>query len=371
LAGVVLVAIVDLSGEERLLAVEGGRYTALGQAGGPVIDLRDYLSMGGLADCHAHLAADSLADIERPTTLEDMRHRAFAQLAAGVFLVIDKGWRHGMVLQLMSDPPPSRPHLQAAARIITGPDGYFPGFAVETDDQGLSAAVAAADQAGGWVKLIGDWPQKGRGPVISFGEEALAAAVAVAHRGGARVAIHTMAPATPGMAVRAGVDSIEHGLYLTPDDLEELGRRGGAWVPTICNTEDVISGLVPGSSGVRILGEGLANVRRLLPEASAAGVAVLCGTDLGLAHGRVAREAQRLIEYGLRPGEAMEAVGPAAYRYLGIDYLAEGAEADLVVFSRRLEDDPSELSLPLAAMRAGRVLFDPQGLLAPLRPAEP
>ena len=257
--------------------------------------------------------------------------------------------------------PQTRPHLEGAARIITGVHGYFPGFAVEVDDDDLPAAVAAANTAGGWVKLVGDWPQKGRGPVVNFGEEALARACEIAHTAGARVAIHAMAPVTPGLAVRAGVDSIEHGLYLTQDELVELGSRGGAWVPTIANTENVMSGFSSGSTAARVLGEGLENLRSLLPLATAAGVIVLAGTDLGLRHGEVAAEVLRLYEYGLTGPDAVEAAGPAAYRYCSLHPFTNGSSADLLLFETDPATDPSILAAPLAGMRSGRVVFDRQG----------
>lgn len=322
------------------------------------IDLSELYVLPGLADCHAHLAADSLRDVDKNGEITAIRVRAFAQLGAGVFLVIDKGWRDEVVLSLLRDPPPNRPHLEAAARIITGPHGYFPGFADETDEAGLAEAVRAANTTGGWVKLVGDWPQKGQGPVINFGEEALAGAVRVAHEAGARVAIHAMAPDTPSWAVRAGVDSIEHGLYLKPGDLETLGARGGAWVPTIGNTLDVIEMLGPGSSGARILGLGLENIRRLLQAAVEAGVSVLAGTDLGLSHGEVAREAAYLNRHGLGAPTAVDSAGPAAYRYLGIPHLEAGASADLLLFDEDPTADVAVLGRPLAGIRAGKVVFD-------------
>lgn len=335
------------------------------------IDLSRFTALPGLADCHAHLAADSLQEVDHPGDMSAIRARSFAQLAAGVFLVIDKGWRDEVVLGLLRDPPHSRPDLEAAAGIITGHHGYFPGFAVETDEAGLTASVAAANKAGGWVKLIGDWPQKGLGPVINFGEESLAAAVSVAHEAGARVAIHAMAPDTPTLAVRAGVDSIEHGLYLTPDDVEMLGARKGAWVPTIGNTLDVIERLGPGSSGARILGRGLENVTGLLSQAVEAGVSVLAGTDLGLKHGQVAKEAGLLHKYGLSGAAAVDAAGPAAYRYVGRGQLEPGSSADLLLLDGDPTSDITELMRPVAGMRAGRVVFDRSGRLSSLAPILP
>jgi imidazolonepropionase-like amidohydrolase len=342
------------------LQVEGDLFKAPAEPG-IEIDLTGFFALGGLADCHAHLAVDALSQVQRTGDIKGIRRRAFAHLRHGVFLVLDKGWRDEVVLRLLAEPPPTRPHLQAAGRIITGPHGYFEGFAVETDDAGLSAAVAAATTTGGWIKLIGDWPQKGKGPVISFGEEALTRACQIAHAAGARVAIHTMAPVTPGQAVRAGCDSIEHGLYLTADDISLLGLRGGAWVPTIGNVRDVRKMLGWGSSGARVLGEGLDNVGQNLALATEAGVAVLAGTDLGLGHGEVAREAVLLKSYGLSDRAAVAAASETAYRYLGIPFLTPGASADVVLFEGDPNRDVTELQRPVAAMRAGQVVFDHAG----------
>lgn len=348
------------NGVSLRLQVDGHEFAAPTETAAE-IDLRPFFAIGGLADCHAHLAVDALSQVQKTGDMRGIRRRAFAQINHGVFLVIDKGWRDEVVLRLLGDPPTARPHLQAAGRIITGPHGYFEGFAVETDDAGLSEAIASATTIGGWVKLIGDWPQKGLGPVISFGEEALTRACEIAHAAGARVAIHTMAPETPGQAVRAGVDSIEHGLYLTVEDIALLGSRGGAWVPTIGNVRDVRKMLGWGSSGARILGEGLENVGRILAPAVEAGVAVLTGTDLGLAHGKVAREAVLLKSYGLSDREAVTAATESAYRYLGVPYLTPGASADVVLFDADPNTDVTKLQRPVAAMRAGRVIFDHAG----------
>ncbi|HJR87096.1 MAG TPA: amidohydrolase family protein [Acidimicrobiia bacterium] len=328
------------------------------------IDLSRYWGLAGLADCHAHLAVDSLKDVSAAGEIEGIKRRAFAQLQSGVFLVIDKGWRDDVVLRLIETPPATRPELRAAGRIITGQHGYFPGFGVEVSDTELAAAVKESDPRGGWVKLIGDWPQKGRGPVINFSEGALADACRIAHQAELRVAIHTMGPDTPGMAVRAGCDSIEHGLYLTEGDLELLGSRGGAWVPTICNTEDVMSGFGPGSTAARVLGTGLENVRRLLPLAVDMGVAVLAGSDLGLPHGRVSLEAVRLQQYGLGARESVEAAGPRAYGYLGLPSLEIGASADLLLFDADPAENVSVLTRPVVGIRCGEVVFDHPGVLS-------
>ena len=192
----------------------------------------------------------------------------------------------------------------------------------------------------------------------NFSEPELWRVVEIAHAAGCRVAIHTTAPGTPSVAVRAGVDSIEHGLYLTEEDVRALGARGGAWVPTIAAMESTAGLLGPESRGGQLFAAGLANVRSLLEEAVAAGVAVLAGTDLALPHGAVAREAQRLVAYGLGAPQVVDAITTAAYDYLGIAAgVAVGMPADMVLFADDPRRDITELQRPTHVMRAGRVVF--------------
>jgi imidazolonepropionase-like amidohydrolase len=233
--------------------------------------------------------------------------------------------------------------------------GYYPGFAAEIDEPDLAATIDEAAQGGAtWVKLVGDWPRKGRGVVPNFSEEALRQIVTRAHAAGCRVAVHTAGPDTPQMAVRAGVDSIEHGLFLNQQDLAALGERGGAWVPTIFAMEAIAAWLGAASSGGRVLAAGLENTSATLAFAADAGVAVLAGTDLALPHGRVAAEALRLKEYGLSPAQAVDAVGDAAYRYLGVAAgFNPGLPADAVLFAGDPASDLQLLLQPVLVMRAG------------------
>lgn len=158
------------------------------------------------------------------------------------------------------------------------------------------------------------------------------------------------------MAVRAGVDSIEHGLFLTGEDVAALGARGGAWVPTIAAMEATVRSLGVSSSGGRLLTKGLRNVAAVLGEAIDAGVAVLTGTDLALPHGQVAREAIRMVDYGLSAAQALHAATGAANDYLGFGAgFVPGNPADLVLFDGDPANDLGLLLSPVLVMRAGRV----------------
>jgi imidazolonepropionase-like amidohydrolase len=250
-----------------------------------------------------------------------------------------------------------RPEIEAAAQIIAAIDGYHPDFAIEVTEQELADAVSAQAHAGaGWVKLIGDWPRRGIGPVANFDESQLRLAVEVAEASGARVAIHTMARDVPSAAVAAGVHSIEHGLFLERDDLGPLGDRGGMWVPTVLRCEATLDQLGGESSGGRLFAEGLERVRHLLPLAPEAGVRVLAGTDLIGSPGDVAAEAIRLGEYGLTNSQVVEAVSSSAFLATGRQASFEvGAPADAVLFPDNPVESLAVLAHPDHVIRLGRL----------------
>ena len=311
----------------------------------------------GLVDAHAHLAGETL-DFQ-PGVLSEAMQRARDALTSGVTLIIDKGWSDTTTIEVIREvPEDERPAIEAAARVIAVADGYYPGFALEIDPDGIVAAVVAEAKAGeGWVKLAGDWPRPGQGPVANFTVDQLRLAVEAAESQGSRVAIHAMARDAPSAAVEAGVHSIEHGLFLTEKDLEMLGERSGMWVPTILRTEAIVSQLGAESSGGRLLLEGLDNIQPLLPLALEAGVGVLAGTDLVGAPADVGEEALRLHQYGLSAEQALDTVTRTGFISTGrSDDFEIGVSADAVLFAANPLTDLGVLKHPKTVIRKGRVL---------------
>lgn len=314
-------------------------------------------ALPGLADAHAHLATRELNT--EPGNLSEAIERAKRSLRAGVTLILDKGWRDDTAIRVLEVVDPGdRPEIEGAGTIIHTADGYYRGFGHVIDPEDVGQAVSEEAGAGaGWVKLIGDWPRSGLGAMPNFDADQLAEAVAAAETAGVRVAIHTMAPDVPSMAVAAGVHSIEHGLFLTESDLDALGGREGIWVPTLLRNEATLAQLGADSSGGRLFVEGLGRVRKLLPLAVEAGVHVLAGTDLIGSPADVAAEAIRLSEYGLAGAAVVAAVSTAAFEATGRDAtFGPGSIADAVLF----EQDPTEtlgvLAHPTHVIRRGRVI---------------
>jgi len=349
-------------GEESLpLVIEGETFHDPDD--GPIdraVDTERFYAVPGLADCHAHLGMNTMAemlDLTDDDVRRNAKSNAWTQVEGGVLLVADKGSGTNVTLEILDAPPSERPEASMAGRIIAPADGYYAGYGHEVDEDGLVDAVRAVDDRAGWVKIIGDWPRKGLGPMANYSEAAVAAAVDVAHAAGKRVAIHTMARAGVRVAVDGGVDSIEHGTFLDTTDLASLAAGDGAWVPTVINTEFLVEFLGADSSGGRLMSEGLTNLRVLLPEAERLGVAVLAGTDLAVPHGAVAEEAIKLHEYGLSATAALTAVSTAAYDYLGFDRrFAAGSPANAVFFADDPRDHLETLRYPQLIIRAGRMV---------------
>jgi imidazolonepropionase-like amidohydrolase len=315
-------------------------------------------ALPGLVDSHAHFAAPIGKDW-KTDTYDNAVVRARQAVNAGVLLALDKGWSNLNTVKLLENVDPEfRPDIEAAGIINAVADGYWPDFAREltreTFEDGIRISV---EEGSGWVKLVGDWPRRGQGPVANFDEGQMRRAVQIAAEGGSKVAIHTMAREVPGMAVRAGVHSIEHGLFLSSADIASLGARRGMWVPTIIRMEAVIAQLGETSSGGKLLVEGLENVRRLMVEAVGAGVHLLAGTDVTVGAHDVALEALKLAEYGLPVELALDAVSVSGYEATGRSTGFEvGSLANAVLFAVNPLTEISVLGHPEMVIRGGKVL---------------
>ncbi len=171
------------------------------------------------------------------------------------------------------------------------------------------------------------------------------------------MAIHTMAPEVPSVAVAAGVHSIEHGLFLEESDIPVLADRGGIWVPTLLQVEATAASLREGSSGQTLLLQGIANACRLLPLALEAGVIVLAGSDLGVTSAQVAAELIRLSECGVDSESLLRSAVGGGHRAAGArDGFSLGEPADAVLFPENPVNSIGVLTNPGNVIRQGRIV---------------
>jgi imidazolonepropionase-like amidohydrolase len=353
LSGVVLPV-----GEHRDVWVRDGRITFDPVPGAETVSRGGWL-VPGLVDAHCHVgiatggrAVDDLAAA---------RDQALTERAAGVLALRDCG---SPVDTRALDDEPDLPRIIRAGRHIAAPRRYIPGLAVEVEPGDLVAEVRLQARRGdGWVKLVGDWIDRGVGDLAAaWPADVLVAAITAAHEEGARVTSHTFgADALPGL-IGAGIDCIEHGTGLTEDLIGDMAARGTAVVPTLVNVEKFPEFAAAGESKFPAYAS---TMRRLYATSGAvvraafdAGVPVFAGTDAGggIAHGIIADEVRALHAAGLPAEAALAAASWATRDWLGLPCIEEGAPADLVVYDTDPRSDLDTLQRPQRMVLRGRVV---------------
>jgi imidazolonepropionase-like amidohydrolase len=308
----------------------------------------------GLVDAHCHvgLGPGGAVDIDEAVT------QAEIERDAGALLLRDAG---SPVDTRSFDDREDLPRIIRAGRHLARPKRYSPGLPIDIEDESqLPAAVAEQARWGdGWVKLVGDWIDRGIGDLAPlWSDEILKAAIDAAHAEGARVTAHVFGEdALPGL-IKAGIDCIEHGTGITDDTIELMLEHGTALVPTLINIDNFpgiadAAGKYP--SYARHMRDLYASCRGRVGAAYEAGVPVFAGTDAGgmIAHGRIADEIEALKGIGMSPTAALGAASWDARAWLGRPALEHGASADLVCYT----EDPRHggVSHPDLVILRGRV----------------
>ncbi|WP_241176024.1 amidohydrolase family protein [Modestobacter sp. KNN46-3] len=353
-----LSGVVLPEGEHRDLWVSEGRITFQPVSGAETVSRGGFL-LPGLVDAHCHVGIGRGG--VHATGVADLRDQALEERAAGVLALRDCG---SPVDTRVLDEHLDLPRVIRAGRHIAAPRRYIPGLAIELEPPDLVAEVRVQARRGdGWVKLVGDWIDRGVGDLApEWPDDVVAAAIAAAHEEGARVTAHTFGTdALPGL-IGAGIDCIEHGTGLTEELVGEMARRGTAVVPTLVNVENfpgfAAAGEAKFPSYASTMRRLYANSGAVVRAAFEAGVPVFAGTDAGggVDHGVIADEIRALHAAGL-PAEAALAAGSwGAREWLGLPGIAEGAPADLVVYETDPRADLDSLQRPQRMVLRGRVV---------------
>jgi imidazolonepropionase-like amidohydrolase len=364
----------------NIIGIEAGYVE---RQGATVIDQRSRFVLPGLIDSHVHLTSELGPDqlIEEVTlTASDAAVRgagnARITLMAGFTTVADLGAYNDSIFALRRAIAEGRvpgPRIIASGSAVTptGGHGDANGFAPAIVDvlRSPSACSGADDcrratrrqiQAGADVIKItatgGVLSNTAAGVEQQFSNEELAAIVDAAHAMGRRVTAHAHGAGGINAALRAGVDSIEHGSYADAESIRLFRRNGAYLVPTILAgvtvEEMAAQGGVLTPAQANKAREVGTRMRQNIQNARRAGVHVAFGTDTGVSrHGQNAREFQFLVEGGYTPMQAIRLATIDAADHLQLNNvagrIAPGYSADIIA----VDGDPTQDVATLMSMR--------------------
>jgi imidazolonepropionase-like amidohydrolase len=385
---------------DGVVCVAQGVITAAGPAGqvrippdAERIDLGDRTLLPGLMDVHVHLSGSrSYNETATPQDLLTLRAAADCRklLDIGVTTVRDVGSVIALSLRrAITDGEIAGPHIYAAGPIISQTGGhadvhYLPieearqrrGAILADSPAACRQAVRLAVRAGadlikicttGGVGSMNDHPEDEH-----FTMEEIAAIVDEAHRARRRVASHAQGKAGILNAVRAGVDSIEHGYYLDEECAAEMEKRGTYFVPTLALL-DVYKQAVERPHDMppwrlRKQQEAIPAIEKAFAVARGSSLTIATGSDYSgaplRAHGDNTDEPISMARYGMPAMRAIQAATIGSARVIGIERatgsLEPGKWADVIA----VDGDPLENIEALRAvafvMKDGRIHRRPE-----------
>ena len=370
-AGGLLDPATGETAREAVVVIEDGRVTHAGRRAtihaprdAETIDASGLTILPGLIDCHVHLTSlgeglDFARELTTPPTLELMRAvraarktleagftavRDAAGAPAGIRMAIDAGYFAGprmfvTVSALSQTGGHTDSHFMCGADLdIPLPDRPY---MVVDGVEAMRLRVREVIRAGAdWIKLCTS------GGVLSPGDqphhsaltlEEIRAAVDEAATQGRKVMAHAQANAGIKNALKGGVATIEHGIWLDGDAIEMMLDGGNALIPTLVAPQWVIrhaeAGKMPAYAAIKardVVNDHTASIRMAVE----AGVKIAFGTDTGVGpHGTNGEEFLLMRQLGMEPIDCIRSATTVAAHTIGMEgvgTLEPGSWGDLI-----------------------------------------
>ncbi|MCB1436210.1 MAG: amidohydrolase family protein [Rhodobiaceae bacterium] len=370
--------IVDVVGGDR--SAERGELPEAFRAAGVPVTHCSFL-MPGLVEAHAHLLLDG-AKLELDARsaylkasdeemMETGRRNLTANLAAGVTVIRDAGDRFGVNHRIRAEAAKANrlmPDIRSPGLAIRKPKKYGAFMAIEVDTPeeivaGINQLLKTGDDLKILLTGIIDFEAgqvKGK-PQFDIAEAQLI--VETARKRGRPTFAHCSGADGLEIAIAAGIDSIEHGFFMTDELLEKMVHRGIAWVPTFSPVH--FQWARPDIVGWNE--ETVGHLRRIVDshlehvgKAAQLGGLLVAGSDSGshgVPHGSaLVDEMFFFLEAGLTMDQTLRSATSLPRRLWGVGSadIVAGGRADFITLAGSPYDDPQALRQVKSICRRGR-----------------
>jgi imidazolonepropionase-like amidohydrolase len=358
------------------VVIEAGRIVGVGPGldGDERVDCVGLRVLPGLFDTHTHVMFSSLDWVEELMTpfsfmYYDAIRNLGATLSTGITTVRDASGADAGVRKAVDDGVIPGPRMQISITMLSQTGGHNDGWVPSGVDLNLEWPGSPSGIVDGPEEVrrkVRELIRAGAdvikvatsGGVLSptddprhphFRPDELDGIVAEASAAGLFVMAHAQGAEGIKNAIRAGIRSIEHGIFLDDEGIDLMLERGVWLVPTLVAPLGVLDAADAGASipevSVQKARDTIEVHEAAVARAIDAGVKIAMGTDSGVApHGANLRELDRLVRCGMSPQQALVATTSSAAELMGLGdelgTLEPGKRADLVL----LEGDPLDVT---------------------------
>ncbi|KPH63459.1 MULTISPECIES: metal-dependent hydrolase family protein [Pseudoalteromonas] len=358
-----------------------------------VFDLKNQFVLPGLIDMHVHVTFERdatvnphqwLTEYEADNALRSIKYLK-RSLDAGFTSVRDLGGNYKVIFPLkraVERGDITGPRIFAAGNAITATGGHgdLHGYRKEVSDV-MTSSLGVCNGADDCRRAVRNVIKNGAdvikitatGGVLSntaagvnqqLSDDELAAIVDTAHHLGRKVTAHAHGTQGINAALKAGVDSIEHGSYLTKESMELFNKTNAYLVPTLLAGATVSKEVLSNPNMPTAIAD---KVREVAPKMEASfklalknKVNIAFGTDSGVSrHGLNADEFVLLVKYGMSEKQAIMSATVDAAKLLGqqdrLGQLSVGKQADIISVNGSPLDDITTLKNVQFVMKAGNV----------------